>query len=392
MQRQIIFYLSIHFLIATFGQLAAHAEEEFFLGVPGLTNSVTLTSDIFGNVSGGTERGAKVLNNLDVIFDLDTEKAGFWQHGKIHTYLLADWGGGLNGFTEALQANDNIDSPDTVKLYEAYYEHEFCDAAYSVLFGLHNYNAEFDVPEYGGVFIHSSFGIEPANSQIGPSIFPTTSLAIRVKAQPTEELYLLGAVYDGVPGDPSNEKGTHLILRSSDGLYWAGEVGMHSPEDNTDGNRYKVGVGGWYSTAEFSDYLDEDRDMNHGVYLTADKSLFSEQDSEQGLGVFLQAGLAKSDRNQIGEFVGGGLAYRGAIPERDDDILGLGFAHARTSDDYRRFDSESKSSETAFELTYRAEITPWLAIQPDLQYIVSPGAVKGVSDAWLVGLRIQGSY
>jgi len=43
----------------------------------------------------------------------------------------------------------------------------------------------------------------------------------------------------------------------------------------------------------------------------------------------------------------------------------------------------------AFELTYAAQITPALALQPDLQYIIHPGGDSSLGDALAIGLRIS---
>jgi len=37
-----------------------------------------------------------------------------------------------------------------------------------------------------------------------------------------------------------------------------------------------------------------------------------------------------------------------------------------------------QGTEELIELTYRAQVNPWLTLQPDLQYVINPGA--GVQD------------
>ena len=39
------------------------------------------------------------------------------------------------------------------------------------------------------------------------------------------------------------------------------------------------------------------------------------------------------------------------------------------------------------ELTYQIAATPWLAVQPDLQYVIDPVAA-GAEDATVVGLQM----
>ncbi|RYY45185.1 MAG: carbohydrate porin, partial [Sphingomonadales bacterium] len=49
------------------------------------------------------------------------------------------------------------------------------------------------------------------------------------------------------------------------------------------------------------------------------------------------------------------------------------------------------ASEVAVELTYRAQVTPWLAIQPNAHYVRRPSADPGVADAVVLGVRTEWS-
>jgi len=43
--------------------------------------------------------------------------------------------------------------------------------------------------------------------------------------------------------------------------------------------------------------------------------------------------------------------------------------------------------EIVIEVTYQAQITPWLVIQPDLQYIIHPGGTRDPGNALILGGR-----
>ena len=47
----------------------------------------------------------------------------------------------------------------------------------------------------------------------------------------------------------------------------------------------------------------------------------------------------------------------------------------------------AENFEMAIESTYLAQLTPWLAIQPDVQYIIHPGALQSSANALVLGLR-----
>ena len=78
------------------------------------------------------------------------------------------------------------------------------------------------------------------------------------------------------------------------------------------------------------------------------------------------------------------MRWIGAIPERDDDILGLGAFTVFFSDEA----GHKKHAETSVELYYKAQVAGWMAIQPDIQYIINPGGT-GSRNALAIGGRLE---
>lgn len=261
-----------------------------------------------------------------------------------------------------------------------------------MLFGLHDYNSEFNALEYAGNLRHSSFGIEPDISQVGPSIFPTAALAARVRVLSAEGSYLQAAAYDGIPGDPNNERGTHVDLSDKDGVFWAGEFGLTSEEESDSAKYYKIALGGWYSSTDFEDFTEVSRTGNGGGYLIAEKSLWSPDGEGAGLGGFIQIGFARPDRNQFGRYFGAGLNYVGLVSGRDEDVASFGVAHGRNSGRFVREVGEVDNSETAIELAYRAKVSGFITVQPDVQYVVNPGTDPSLDDALVLSVRVEMAF
>jgi len=86
-----------------------------------------------------------------------------------------------------------------------------------------------------------------------------------------------------------------------------------------------------------------------------------------------------------------GLSYKGLIPTRDNDTVGVGFGYAQLSNGARSGLAEEGGSpvgaEMVLEFTYQAAITPWLVVQPDVQYIINPGGATDLGNALVVGGR-----
>ena len=77
---------------------------------------------------------------------------------------------------------------------------------------------------------------------------------------------------------------------------------------------------------------------------------------------------------------------------RDDDALGIGFYQTIASDRYREQINRDFSRETALEIYYRIQLTPWFAVTPGYQFIDDPGALKSAHDAHVFVIRLRGSF
>ena len=377
---------------AAFSSPVAYSESADPKEKPAYSPSLVITNDTIADVQGGAKRGTVNQTNIDATVSVDTEQAGLWSGGTFFVYAMADFGGSAAGMIGDAQGSSNIDSVDAVRLYEAWYQHDFMDGKVSVLAGLRDYNKEFYFSEYAGVFRNSSFGIGPDMAQLPAPIFPETALAARIKVHPTDNSYFQAAIFDGNPGNPSLPvRDSHIHLKGSDGLLAAVEVGLHSTDEEADSNLYKVALGLWERTTNFTDYQNIERDSAHGGYVTIDKSLY--HDCEDGsLGAFFQAGFTPGDREQHSRYLGAGLNYTGLISGRPKDITGLSWARVKNSGQYLQSTPDMDQFETVLEATYRAQVNDWLAIQPDFQRIINPGTNKSLKDASVVTLRMQAAF
>ncbi len=353
----------------------------------GVGFELVATVDLLGVVDGGIDPGFESPANFDLTMTLDTEAAGLWKHGSFLVYWLGNAGGDPSLRSGELQVASNIETTNSLKLFEASYEHSFLRDSLALLVGLHDMSSDFYATEYGGLFLNSSFRIGVDTAQVGPSIFSTTALGARLRWLPFEPIYVLAAVYDGIPGDPRQPKGTQVEFGEDDGVFAIGEIGV----SGSDEDHYKLGIGGWYHSAEFEDVANVTRDENAGFYTLAEGQLWSDGGSRR-LGVFGQAGFADSKRNRIGIYLGGGISMAGLLPGRSEDVLGVAVAHARNGYAYLRANPGAEPAETAIEVTYL--IVPWrgITLQPNLQYIVNPGTDRALDNALIVGTRLQFSF
>jgi len=354
--------------------------------------SVVYTFDVWRNASGGRRRGWRYLDNLDVILAVDAERAFGWNGTTIFIYGLYNNGSSLTDeLVGDLQTVSNIDAgAQAARLYEAWVEQRFASDRASVKVGLYDLNSEFDTNNSNALFINSSHGIGPDLSQTGrngPSIFPVTALAVRADYRLGDAWLVRAAVLDGVPGNPDRPKRTAIRLGDGDGALLVSEVEYRD-------SSMKAAAGYWRYTARFDDLATgRARRGNDGVYVMVERRLMREGDSDQGLSGWLRLGFADSGHNVITRFYGAGLVRTGAILNRDEDQFGIAVAWAEISAPYRRVmrnaGTPAVRNEVNIEITYRAALTPWLIVQPDLQYTINPGADPARRNAKSLGVRFE---
>ena len=162
----------------------------------------------------------------------------------------------------------------------------------------------------------------------------------------------------------------------------------------------KYAFGYWQYTAKFPDLVDFDtpgnpaQRKNRGWYALAERTVYQEKaDPNQGLTLFARFGFAEDDINQTDYGVQAGFSYKGLIDGRDNDIFGVGVAIAHNGSKFNNLAIASgtpvERQETTWEASYRVQVTPWLAIQPDLQYIVNPATDPTRDNAWVAGVRFE---
>lgn len=350
-----------------------------------ITAELLYTGEVFNNARGGlTTKGAtRYRGDVALTLRLDTLNAGWWDGGEFLVYLQHDHGRTLTQqFVGDGQYYSSIDTgldQDITQLGEYTYQHTFGEDLFSVKAGRQDANENFAFADLGGDFVNSSF-ITLANVPL--PTWPYQTLGVSSLFQPASQLRLGGGVYDH-----GTDHGQWWMTAVNRGVFVIGQADYQPFAEDEDALLTLVRCGGWYTTSDTA-AVDAGADFgsNHGFYATLDQMLWPEsEDREQGLGAFLQYSWAPADRNQVDQSWGAGLVCRGLLRNRDTDTLGAGFTVIEFSPDLR--DLNGQTSETAFELFYKARVRSWLTLQPDLQYIERPNG--NGRDALVAGFRCE---
>lgn len=373
------------------------------LSAAGIDVTIAYQADVLSNVSGGIKRGNNYLDNLDLKFALDGEKLYGIQGNKALIYFLNNDGGHPN--LHRIGSAQGIDSievvKDTPKLYEAWVDQSFVDNKLSILLGLHDLNTEFDSTDSTNNFIKPSFQIGPEFAQSGPngpSSFPVTALAARLKYAPTETSYVETAAFDGVAGDPRHPYGNHF--KFNEGLLLAVEAG-YTPKtaEPSDPNPDKFALGAWMYTKKFNDLVEVDRmgkpvkSRSGGVYGLASYQLYHDKEAARSISAFFRPGIADGNTKPIEWAYEAGLVSNGLVPARPDAEIGMGITQSHNSSKYVRSviasGSRVEHNEYGLELYYRDKLYKGITVQPDLQYVINPGTNPQLDNAAIIGIRFE---
>lgn len=344
---------------------------------------VVYKGDVVG-VAAGDARGVRYLDNVDLLASLDLDRAVGWRGGTAFASLLSNLGGRPNDIAGTLQGVNNIEVAGAdLLLYQAWVQQNFANDRLSLLVGKYDLNSEFYASDAASHLIAPAFGIGSelaATGPNGPSIFPRTDLAIRLRAG--DERQYVQAVAIRAPRGTTDDGGRRSTL-------FVGEAGRQGT--------LSVAVGGWAYSRRQPRIIPPGvstgpgEAASHGVYASIETDLAGRADRPGRWRAFARAGWSDG---RTTPFAGGfqfGVTGHGIVPARPDSQLSIGVASADLSTPYRRANPAGEpaltGSEGMVELTYSDRVLPFLTIQPDVQYIRRPGGLRDAGDAVILGLR-----
>src|SRR5882762_4865820 len=375
----------------------------------GVNASATYDGETVSDLSGGAKRGSTYHGSLQLQAAFDFERLFGWADTTGFLYGMVLHGG---------QPDDFVGGPRGARLDEAWLQHNFLGNRLSLLGGRYDLNAEFYRLHSAALFLNSSFGMGPEFSQsgpAGPSVFPSTALAARVQYKATPELVLRAALLNAMP---YNRAGENAATRDGNGVLIVSEAAyLERPGNAEPRNRRlrtgrfseltpyddKYAIGLWRYTASFEDLnatAPSGAPVQHrgssGGYLLVDRLLTrSSTPSDPRIAAFLQLGAGDARVNRFGSYAGAGLVALGLFPGPQNEV-GIAIASARNGSHYReqqeQLGTPAQGSETAVELSYLAQISKSVAVQPDLQYVVHPNTDPAIRNALAFLLRFEVSF
>ncbi len=370
----------------------------------GLTLALSATQVYHGVARGETthRHAGRYAGSYDLELEADMGVLAGLDGGRVYVLTEGSWSDGLDASSvgSLFGVNDDAGGDRSADVTELWYQHDFADGRFRVRVGKMDLTAGFESHGAAAAFDGNAFANDETSQFLNgglvnnPAIpFPDYGIGLAVYVEPAEGWYASAAIADAQAD--IREIGFNTAFDREDYSFSIAEGGyvggLPGPGGRLPG---AVRAGVWYDPqpkARFDGAGSERDDV--GFYASADQMLLREGDdpaSVQGLGVFVRFGWADEDLNAVHTFWSAGCRYRGLLPGRDDDVLGVGIARARVSDEPGA--GFTSAHETAVEAYYAVQITPWLSVSPHVQYVADPGALDGVDDAVILGVRVQAVF
>jgi porin len=416
----------------------------------GVTLSLEWDADVFANVRGGKEQGMVTDGLVQLGLDFDLKRLtgqGIFDASRIHVEDYYPYGANISSYVEDLAGVNNNAAYNSPRLFELWFQkgYRIGFLESSVRLGLMAADQEFNVIGTAAFFINSSFGGPLAyGGNVPVPVYPFSALGARLDVAAGNDWNVKttfrSGVFDGnsavptlgpfavnAPSSPSyNRYGADFHLNPSKGLIFLNEfafdfLSREPAEENVGGpGRWFIGpghfvIGGLYSTDRMEDIFQGElrrlgvspsskpiRELpdDYAIYSILEQKVYEEAlGSAGGLYLFGRCMVLPSDRNFDTVSAEVGAVYKGIFRRQRDlrDSLGIGLTYDRISERVQQAeraagkqgasDLPNSRFESVVETTYAYPITEHWKLQPDIQWVIRPGASGRYPNAVVLGLR-----
>lgn len=165
---------------------------------------------------------------------------------------------------------------------------------------------------------------------------------------------------------------------------------------------YRIGY--YYDTSD-AQRIGSDQQVagREGSYLLMDQTIWnSAAVSGRNVRAFGQFSNASASASPFRRWYSAGMALKKPFASRPNDTIAIGYGRAVFNSRSRDVQQDAAldngqdfpdlaSGEGLVEMTYGAQVAPWLTIRPSLQYIIEPGAFYGedIDNTLILGVQVK---
>ncbi len=382
------------------------------LAAHGINFGLSDSENLLAALSGGLKRGATMQGLTTATLDVDMRKALRLPGGSLHVSLFQIHGRALSPYYLAdLQTASGNEAENTTRLWELWYD-QTLPYGLDIKLGQQSVDNEFIVSANSGLFVNTMAGwpmLPSADLYGGGPAYPLSALGVRLRLV-RGGTSLLAGMFDDNPGgggfaaDAQRLDGNGLRFSLQTGALLMAELQQQVTLWGEPGT-YKLGA--WFDSGKIPDQRYDNSGIslaspasagiarlhrgNESLYAVADQTIW--QGGPRSLNAFLRVMGAPAAQNLIDYSVNGGITLAAPLPGRVNDTAGLDIGYAHVSPRAAALDRDAgrqpRNAETLLELTYQAQATPWLVLQPVVEYVINPGGTGAVlHDELITGVRV----
>jgi porin len=376
------------------------------LAAQGITVDIDVVQGLQKVTNGGVENTMRYGGSADYRFKFDFWKMGLWQGAFLDVQAEHQFGEFANADVGAILGTNSdglFPLPDYRRVNVSQVQFtQFLSESVAVVLGKINTLDGDDNIFAGGRgktnFMHQNFVLNPVSIRTVPYSALGAGAMIFFPDAQAEDPAILSFLVLGADGRPNTggfgrdfEQGQTMSVAYRQPTRFGGLSGSHTFSGTYGTKDYRLLnqdprlMLGWLLNLPVTFAKEEDSwsfMYNMHQYFYAEK-----EDPTQGFGMFARLGTADDKTNPFANFYSVGLGGRGMIERRDSDTWGLGYFYAQLSNEFGRPVERNFGDTQGMEVFYNVEVTRWLHVSPDFQYII-PGD-RQVNDTCVAGVRVK---
>ncbi len=372
----------------------------------GLQMAFTYTADILGNATGGMNRKVRYFHNIGLDFLLDLDKLVRIPGAHFHLAVSQRTGNSLSDedIGNVFNVAEVCCGPQTEVVTVAW-EQQLFDDRLGIRAGHLSMGDDFATSSLYWQYVTSGIDGNPGSLVFNVPFteYPDATLGARIHGKPVEHLSMQVGVYND-DLDQNASHGGNFAVNFSDGVMILAEVSYHDRlGDVSQALPGHFTLGGFYHTGRFrkldaptsSDLPSDNVYGNGGIYGAVDQMVwrFGGAPDPRGVLPFVSVvGAPNADVSVFPFFFDSGVVMRGPIAARPYDDIVFGILYGQFSNVLREGQRAAGQSpqhfEMVLELSYIWQITPWLQLEPDIQYVIEPGGTGDIPNALVLGAQI----
>jgi porin len=349
---------------------------------------------VASNLSGGIDQRTEYAGDLYAGVQLDLGKSFGWDGWTFNLTGIDRHGDSIDDGVGGIYSVMQLVGGQTAFLYGLNLEKTWEDEKYAFKFGRITATDDFaGAPFYSYYLSNSIDGQIRAVLLDGVmTSYPFAVWGARFQYAPRDDFRVKIGAYQLTKKmfDPQ-QHGTDFALRGSDGLSLMTQLEWDWSWGGKPGH---IGLGMnnvHFDMPKFNS--DESSDTFIRYYAQLDQQI-TQQSAGAKQGLYLFATLAYTEQQEVALVpfhTSFGAQYVGPFSGRNDDRVIFGTTYGSLSEDYadeqQALGHGRPNYEWIFELGYRAQLTKFAYIQPDVQYVMQPGGTRDIPDATVLGMQ-----